>query len=235
MPTLLQLRTRVRQRTDNEHTGGFVSDAELNQLINTHYKELYEFLVIQGLHRAETEVDITATGALRYALPDAFFALVGVYRQDSAGQPRYYMTRHDHRVYPDVARPAPAQTYRIVGVNIEFNPVPSSGTYKVVYIPVPADMVADADEIDGLTGWDEYVVVKASADVMAKEEGDPGAIGRLDSQARELKDRIKAAAQSVSLSEAPRIEDVRGCGDALSVFTTGSFNVRGYRGSPWEF
>lgn len=231
--TLAQLRTRVRQRSDNEHTGQFVTDAELNQLINTRYKELYELLVIHGLHRAESVQTISpTTAASSYALNSDFFAVLGVWRIDPALGP-IWLSRHDHRTMPDTAQPADAESYRIVGVTIEFNPVANDGTYKVKYVPVPGDMADDDnDDIDGVLGWEEYVVVGAAIDVLTKEEAEEAALQSLHGHLAQLRDRIKFAAQQVELSEMPAIANTR-----ASYFDRrklpGDWNVFGYRGPLW--
>lgn len=234
MATLAQLRTRIRQRTDNEHTGGFVSDDELNGLINVKNREMYELLVIHGLQRAELKYDYTITTAAEsYALPEDFFAVLGVYRQDAASQPRLYMTRHDHRVFPDTTAPAPAETYRIVGSAIEFNPVPNTGTYTLRYVPVCEDLEDDDDEVDGVLGWDEYIVVACAIDVLAKEEADPQGIARLENQLYQLKERLKLAAQSAELSENPCIANVRQSALDENCYRVGDFRTRGLRGWPF--
>lgn len=231
--TLLQLRTRIRQRSDNEHTGEFVQDSELNQLINNRIKELYELLVIHGLHRTESVQTIspTSVGGNPYALEADFFAMLGVWRVDPA-LGAIWLPRHDHRILPDTTKPGDAESYRVVGVSIEFNPVPTSGTYKVKYVPVPADLVADDDTIDGVLGWEEYVVVGCAIDVLTKEEAEEAALQSLRADLFRLHDRIKFAAQQVELSEHPSIASVR-----PSYFgerrLPGGFNVVGYRGPLW--
>lgn len=233
MATLAELRTRVRQRSDNEHTGQFVTDAEVNGLINTRYKELYELLVLHSQQRAESVQTITVTAATDggYALNTDFFALLGVYRIDPALGP-IWLQRHDHRIMPDINYPADAETYRLVGSYIEFNPIPSSGTYKLKYVPIPTTLSADSDEIDGVLGWEEYVVCGAALDVLVKEEAEEAAMQELRTRLGEMHNRIKWASKQVELSEYPSIAKVR-----PSAFDTlrlpGSFSVRGYRGPLW--
>lgn len=233
--TLLQLRTRVRQRTDNEHTGDFVTNDELNQLINTKVLELYELLVIHGLHRAESTTTINPASVVpantSYALPVDMFAVLGVYGQLSTADPGRWLTRHDHRVMVNGYFPGDADTYRVVGSNIELNPPPTTGVYTVRYVPVPPQLVDDADEFDGMLGWEEYIVVAVSIDVLDKEDGDPNTIMRLENRLARLKDRIKLAAQNAEMSEAVTIAKVR-----VSAFDRivmpGDFNTVGIRGVP---
>ncbi len=232
MATLAQIRTRVRQRSDNEHTGGFVTDPELNQLINNRYKELYEKLVIHSQQRTESVQTITATGASSYTLNGDFYALLGVWRYDQ-GLGYVWMHRHDHRVVPDSTRPGDGETYRLVGATIEFNPMPTSGTYRVSYVPVPSELADDADEMDGVLGWEEYVVCGAALDVLVKEEAEEAAMQQLRFDMARLEDRIKFAAQQVELSEFPSIAQVRSGYFDSRPRLPGAFNVIGYRGPLW--
>lgn len=234
--TLLQLRTRVRQRTDNEHTGDFVTNDELNQLINTKVLELYELLVIHGLHRTESTYTITplstSPAETSYDLPADLFAVLGVYGQASTSDPGRWLTRHDHRVVVNGYFPGDADTYRVVGSTLELNPPPTSGVYTVRYVPVPAELTDDADTFDGVLGWDEYIVVAVSIDVLDKEDGDQNTIMRLENRLARLKDRIKLAAQNAEMSEAVTIAKVR-----VSAFDRvrmpGDFTTTGIRGVPF--
>lgn len=205
MSTLLEVRTRVRQRSGHEHSQEFVTDAELNQLINLKYKELYGLLSRLGLARNETAFAIAANGSETYALPDDFWALLAVFRDDGLGA-RTYLTRHDHRYRSSTENSGPASTYRVRGYTIEFNTRPSDGDYTLVYIPVPATLAADTDELDDVLGWDEYIVVAVSLAVAIKDKVDTTDL-RVD--LAELKERIIDEAKAVELSENPTVQDVR--------------------------
>ncbi len=233
MATLAEIRTRVRRRTDNEHTGDFVTNTELNDLINVKAMELYELLVIHGLHRAESTQTISPTSAvLSYSLNADVFAILGVWGQSSSTDIRRWLTRHDHRIYPDINTPADAETYRVAGSKIEFNPVPNKGTYTIRYVPIPTAMVVDTDTFDGMLGWEEWVVIAASLDVLTKEDGDPNTISRLERELYRQHDRIKMAAQNVEISEYPSIAKVRDSAfDGLRL--EGDFTSKGLRGLPW--
>jgi hypothetical protein len=213
--TLLQLRDRILQRTDNQYTDGFVTNAEVNALINLHYKELYELLQFAGPHRVETEytvdaaTDIEADG--RASLPIDVYSIMVVHRIEDDGS-FSMLTRHDHRSRP--RNPAisncPAETYRVAGgMRLELDPIPASGEYVVTYIPVPPDLAADADTLDGVLGWEEFVVVAVALDIALKEAVDPGLIGAIKAQVQWQRDRIKTAAKNAEMTEAPRIVDVR--------------------------
>ena len=209
MPTLAEIRTRILERTDNQYTDGFIEDSEVNQLINHHYKRLYALLQRTGLQRAEADYTIAADGSSAYPLPADLYSVLAVFRDD-AGTPTY-LTRHDHRVRPSTTQ-STAGTYRVKGLTIEFEPTPATGNYVVAYIPVPGTLVADDDDLDGVLGWDEYVVLACSIDVMTKESIDPVMVSHVKGQLAELTADIKREAREVEMSEAPRIANVRGCG-----------------------
>lgn len=230
MPTLAEIRTRILERTDNQYTDGFIEDSEVNQLINHHYKRLYALLQRVGLSRAEADFTIAADGSAAYPLPADLYSVFAVFRDDS-GTP-CYLTRHDHRVRPSTTQ-STAGTYRVKGLTIEFDPTPATGDYVVSYIPVPGTLVADDDELDGVLGWDEYVVLAASIDVMTKESIDPTMIGHVKGQLAELTADIKREARQVEMSEAPRIADVRQYGaGSLDTMHRGVHSVGLY---PWRY
>lgn len=229
MATLAQMRTRVRQRTNNEHTNGqFVTDAELNGLINVAYKQLYATLVAHSMHRTESTTTITANGATSYALAADLYSLLNVYRNENGY--RYRLERYSDRYKPGTAETGVASHYRVRGSNVILYPTPASGTYEVEYIPVPAELSADIDELDGVLAWEEYVVLDASFRVLHKE-------GSLEEAmlCREERDamlrRIEDQAEMAEFTESRVIENVDGGSPWRD---EGDFWPRkGYRGPLW--
>jgi hypothetical protein len=228
MATLLEVRDRIRQRTGNEHDDDFVTNLELNGLINLKYKELYGLLARHGLLRAETPFPITANGATSYALPVDHWGTLAVFRED--GMAPVYLTRHDHRTRTTSTRKGPASTYRVVGFYIEFDPRPDTGSYTVIYVPVPPTLVDDADELDGVLGWEEYVVVAAGISVLVKDKLDTT---DFRFELAQLEQRIIDEAKAAEFSENPTVQNVRLPRVALP---GGDRGVTGYWGSPtWLF
>jgi len=226
--TLATMRTRVKQRCDQEYSDSeFVTTAELDQLINTSYAELYGLLVRHSLHRTETVYSITATGAASYALPADIFAVLGVFRVDGTTT-KAMMPRHDHRKRPDTSVTGPAITYRVIGSSVEFIPVPTSGTYEIVYVPTPTTVVEDDDSLDGVLGWEEYVVVDCAIKILQKEESDTASLQR---DRERLAARIVDEANHVEMTEGLVVANVR---NTLTSYTEGDYiGPRGYRGPRW--
>ena len=225
MATLLEVRERMLQRAGLEHNQDFVTTVEVNALINLKYKELYGLLARNGLLRAETPYDITANGASSYSLPDDHWATLAVFRLD--GNVPIYLGRHDHRLRTSSVRVGLASSYRVVGFDIEFDPRPSSGTYTVVYIPIPAELTADTDELDGVLGFEEYIVVAGAIALGIKDKVN---VDDLRIDLREIKERIIDDAKAAEMSENPTVQNVRLPREYLP---GGNRGVQGYWGSPY--
>lgn len=219
------MRDRVRQRSGNEHTQDFITDTELNALINLKYKELYGKLTSWGIHKSETTYTIATDGSANYALPADLWAVLVVFRADSGAYAR--LDRHDVRFKPSTANQGPAATYRVVGSAIEFSPVPSSGDYLLVYVPVPGDLELDSDTLDGVLGWEEYVVVACTISLLEKEQLDT-TDHRRDLLALEA--RIIDEAKAAEMTEGHVVQDVRGCGGYI--LPGGNRGVTGFWGYP---
>lgn len=210
MATLAEIRTRCLQRADLEYEQSatdaqrFVTDAEVDGLINTEYKRLYGLLVRHGMHVGESTYAITADGSLAYSLPTDYFATLTVWREETGGWIR--LPRHDHRVRPSDQNVGPAVTYRVVGTNIEFIPTPESGDYEVKYVPVPGELTADDDTLDGVLGWEEYVVIAVAIELKQKEDVNTSSLER---RLARLASDIADEAQAAEMTEGITVADVR--------------------------
>lgn len=230
MATLLEIRDRIRERTDHEHTGEeFVTGAELNKVINRSRLELFGMLVNYGLHTvSESETTISPDGSATYALPADFYAAQGVWRENNGYF--YRLKRHGARTKPYNEVRSDAYSYRIFGYRsdavIEFYPRPDTGSYVVRYIPVPSDLVNDTDVVDGVLGWEEFIVADVSVYVYTKEKLDPSVHAV---KKNELIARIKMEARNRDLLEVQQVgysRDRR----ADSLYDDNGFLPGGYRG-----
>lgn len=213
MATLAQIRTRIRQRSDHEHTGEeLVTDLEINQLINKSRLELFGLLVHSGLHSVpETEFTIISDGSETYALPEDFYAVQGVFRNDNGYF--YRLIRHSSADKPHRDVRAHAFSYRIYGYMtdavIEFIPRTSStvtDNYVVRYIAAPAELTLDTDVVDGVLGWEEYIVVDVVIDILMKEGLDPEYFMAKKGQ---LLARIRREASDRDLLETHQVRNTR--------------------------
>lgn len=162
--TLLQLRDRAKEESDNVNSG-FLTDAEWTKNLNASYQELYG-LIVQAFGNdyftqtpAAGYTFVTSGTTNLFALPADFFKLLAVDLQVGAAGNWVSL------------KPFPmAERNQFSLNNSQF---PQGGqTVRLLYVPQPTLMVADVDTIDGVNGWEEYIVIDAALKAMAKEESD---------------------------------------------------------------
>ena len=230
MATLAQIRTRALQRADMAYdstvpeTSKFATNVEVDGLINAAYKELYGHLVRNGMHMAESDYTVATDGSATYALPADLWAVLGVHRVQDGRYIR--LERHSVRHRPSSTWTGPAYTYRVIGVSLELSPRPTSGDYVLRYVPVPAELVAEGDILDGVLGWEEYVVVDVAIKLRLKEES---GVEELVRERERLLARIQDEAQAAEATEGTRVENVR---DGESLSLPGD-NIGSYRPAYW--
>ena len=212
--TLSVIRTEAKQRAEMENST-FVADSEWNGYINRSYAELYDMLVQKfGPEYYITSSTVTTvSGTDSYALAADFYKLLGV---DLLVSGTDYVTLSpfmfsERNQFGSVARilrgGAPDYRYRVQGSNLVLRPVPKEArTLKVWYIPAYTTLSQDSDTLDGVNGWEEYVIVDAAMKALSKEESD---VSVLMAQKQALIQRIEAAAQNRDAGAPLRMVDVR--------------------------
>lgn len=216
MTTLLQIKTRARERSDMVNSQ-FISDSELTSMINASYAELYDLLV-------QTYEDYFITGPTAftlvsgdegvYSLPSDFYKLKGV---DAGGSGNWFelypfnwntrnaRNRNLSRVYTgDIDK-----TYRLIGSNLRIEPDDNAtGSYQLWYIPSYTALVSDSDSIDSnitRNNWEEYIVIDVAMKMLVKEESD---IRPLTVEKQAMKRRIESAAGERDIDQPERVSDV---------------------------
>lgn len=143
---LSTLVTRCKKRADKESDS---SVDEWKALISERYGEIYAAVVDAGWGYFQSTSDITATGATSYDEPDSL-ALISVdfIVNSSTGQkrPLRLLMPQERSLYAGATGEACA--YAFAGDQIELYPKPSSGTYRVTYVPQSTDLSAGADNLD---------------------------------------------------------------------------------------
>lgn len=222
--TLETLISRIRQRADQEHVGSTqVTDATITRLINTSYAELYGYLIRASLNMVESVAEITADGSDNYELPTDFYSIISVFRVE--GDQRVRLERHSNRHRLGANPAGDATSYRIINSRIEFYPRPGGGDYEVTYVPEPGELVDDDDTVDGVLGWEEYLVVDCAIKILDAEESDT-TVHRQDRE--RLLARIQDDAAAAEMNESWRVETDRHPGQLRDLGDITGW--RGYRG-----
>ena len=179
--TLLQLRTKTRERADQVNSQ-FVTDSELNGYINYSYKEFYDLLVDAVEDYNLSSNSFTISSGNTQSLPTDFYKLRGLDDMSDPNNPRTvrkfnWNERNDYNPYVLARLPIYDEfsdvCYRITGNNITIEPPDNAARpYKLWYVPAPADLSLDADVATGINGWLEYVILDAAIKCLVKEESD---------------------------------------------------------------
>lgn len=233
--SLAQLRLESQQRADRVNSQ-FVGTAEWTTFINKAMFELYDLLttVYEDYFLADP-IQFTSDGTtFIYDLPDGsneftnaitqatftpkpFYKLMGV---DLALQnsPNGYVTVNKFNfidrnrfVYPNTASTIYGVfnlQYRVMGDKIQFIPTPSANQgLRLWYIPRLTELLSDTDTTDiGISGWLEYVVVRAAKYALDKEESDTT---KLDEELIFMKQRIEESASNRDAGQPDKISATR--------------------------
>lgn len=215
MTTLLQLRTRARERADQVGST-FVTDTELTTNINLGLSELYDLVVSAFEDYFTISTTLTVSSGDTAALPADFYKLRGL-DYDNNGRfvalrqfefnERNSAQNQDLFFWRGYTVP---RRYRIIGDSLLLQPSASAvGSYKLWYAPAPTLLVADGDTIPTALskfGWDEYIALYAAERMLSKEES---SITDLRNQRAEIADRIRQMSANRQVDQSDSIQDVR--------------------------
>lgn len=212
--TLLELRERARDRANQENST-FVSDVMLNSYINYAISDLRDIItskVGEDYFAIEASFTLSANQET-IPLPADFYKLlwVEVMVDGPTANPTYVkLNRFEIAEMPaapyGLANPWVNLKYRLRANNLWLSPVSSTGgqTIRIWYNPLPQTLTSDVDTLDGLNGWDEYVVLLAARKALVKEEQD---VSDLDREILFMNQRLEAMAPNRDQAQPMRIYD----------------------------
>ena len=233
--SLGEIRVRSQQRADRLNSN-FVDLPEWNFFINQAMFELYDLLVtsFEDYFMATPAQFVTNGTDYIYPLPngtltftnqtgstfvaDPFFKLKGVdLGLNSANNAwvsvnKFNFISRNQYVYPNSSSTIYGVfniRYRMIGNNIEFIPTPAANQpIRLWYVPRLKELLQDNDLTNiGISGWLQYVIVRAAKYALDKEESDTS---KLDQELAYLKLRIEETAQNRDDGQPDTISDIRG-------------------------
>lgn len=231
------LRLAAQQRADRVGSN-FVTVPEWNSFINRAMFELYDLLITtyEDYFIAPPITFIADGSTFLYDLPNGVSTFTGPDGSSIVASPFYKLSGVDlalntaNNAYVTVNRfnfidrnrfvfPNSASTiygvfnlqYRLMGNKIEFIPTPSGGQkFRIWYIPRMQQLLQDSDTTNtGISGWLEYVIVRAAKYALDKEESDTS---RLTEELIYLKQRIEESAVNRDAGRPDTISNVRNNG-----------------------
>lgn len=222
--SLGEIRKRSQERADRVNSQ-FVTLPEWNFFINQAYYELYDLLItVYEDYYVAPRLLIPTTGAQSYDLPTganynsapAFYKLYGVdCGLDSSTNAFVTLKKFDfiarnRYVYPQITSTLLGVfnlQYRLVGDKIMFIPTPAGvQNIGLWYFPRLTTLLQDTDVMDGISGWTQYVIVRAAKYALDKEESDTS---KLDAELLFEKGRIEESAMNRDAGQPDTISATR--------------------------
>lgn len=200
---------------------------ELYDLLITVYEDLYVATPVQFTSDGTTFLYALPNGSNTFQsgispsttfTPKPFYKLIGVdLALNNATNSyvtinKFQFADRNRFVYPNTASSIYGvfnMQYRLLGLNqIEFIPTPTAGqAIRLWYIPRMRELLQDTDITDqGVSGWIEYVIVRAAKYALDKEESDTS---KLDQEILFLKTRIEETASNRDAGIPDKISDTR--------------------------
>lgn len=213
--TLLQLRTRARQRSDMVGST-FVSDAELTTWVNQGFAELYDLVVSAFEDYFTTSSTFTVSSGNTQALPATFYKLRGldfsINGRFQACRQFNFNERNDSQLDTAwMSNNVTARSYRVMADSLILQPtLGATGDYKLWFVPAPTFLVTDSDTIpESLSkfGWDEYIVLYAAERMLSKEES---SITDVEKERSQIASRIVSMSANRQVDQSNTISDVQG-------------------------
>lgn len=208
----------AQQRCDKVNSQ-FYSQQELMSMCSQSRKELFDILVQKfgdDYYLALPYQYLTSNQQQFYPLPPDFYKLLGVDVALNNGDPNSWVTLKEFSFiqrnlynFPNVYTMYGITNlrYRLMGNQIEIVPVPSGGqTIQLWYVPRPSQLIQPTDLVDGISGWEEYVVVDMCIKMLAKEESD---VSLYMEQKQMLLKRIEEAGENRNIGEPETVSDSR--------------------------
>lgn len=210
-PTFADIRDQARQRADMVNDGNIDED-ELKSYVNASYAELWDLLAnsFADTYYMAVPYFVTTDGTNdQYPYPPDFFKLRGIDLQ-LANTPNAYITLRrstfkERNVYAipiyRAAFGAISFRYMDMGSHFRLTPQPTSGrVLRLWYVPRVTKLVNDGDVVDGINGWEDYIVVDAAIKMLMKQESDASGFKVLKD---DLKKRIMDSASHRDVGTPP--------------------------------
>ena len=206
--TLAQLIEDTRRwaniRTSNPDDA-HLTDADVSRVLELKLAEFHELLTSATASAfAETEADVAIVDGVG-DLPDDFFRLNAAWvewsetdHESLSGLP----SQQDATLYQGGNWTAGApKAFRVVGGELHVFPPATTATVRVAYVPA----FANAEEYDGVNGWEKYVTMGAAIELLAVENRSNGKLETLYALQEE---RVRAMVEERQAQDAPKVRDV---------------------------
>jgi len=212
--------TRLMAQLRSElYNSQYVSLPEWNSYISNSYKDLYNFLIqhFEDEYYSSLTYSLTTDGSSQlYSLPADFYKATLVEVSLNASDPNSWVTlRRYNKIQQNLWNFPNVYTfygvtnirYRFTGNYLQIVPITQAcQTIRIWYAPRPKILMADTDILDGIAGYEEYVLLSAARKAMVKQEQD---VSEVDLEIKFIEDNLEEAASNRDISEPATVSDSR--------------------------
>lgn len=205
------------QQRCNKENSDFYTGQELISMVSQSYKELYD-LLIQAYgddYFVSTPYTYTTGQNLQlYPLPTDFYKLLLCEVALNPQDPNSFVTLKQFNMiqknlwnYPNVYTMYGITNirYRLSGNNLMIVPQTQGGqSLRIWYIPRPKQLLTSLDIVDGVSGWEEYIISDVCIKMLTKEESDPSIFIQ---QKMALTQRLEELSKNRNVSEPQTVSD----------------------------
>ena len=164
--TVTELVTRVRQRAGIEKSQ-VLTDAEIISHIDAAYTRMYDAIVDRFENYFVISTDVTPSSGTA-TLPSDFYKLLGVDMLISTPPESIAPFTFSER-----NNTSSSVRYLLQNASMKFIPAPGPGVqFRVWYVPAPEKITTGSQVIDGIAGWEDFVVITAAIQALIKQELD---------------------------------------------------------------
>ena len=210
--TLLQLRDQAQDRADM-YGQTLVTPTQWNYYINKSKDALYDLLISAYGNDYYVAPPLTipfVSGTDKYALPADYYKTIKVEFAIDANNYRVLRrfapsnTSRTSTLYPNAGYGRDYR-YRELGDYLYFDPIPNgSDSFRLWYVPLATNLVADIDTLKGFNGWEEYIIIDVAIKALRKEESDTADHER---DLARLTKRLEEMAETRNIGEPAKIID----------------------------
>lgn len=169
--------TTCQRQVDMEGDSS-ISVPTWKRYISRQYAHLYSVVVKAGLRYFESTSIFTATGAASYPLPADHDEYIGVDRAVDVATDNWtelgeVMVQERNRYG---GQTGDATGFAVIGQTVVLYPRPTTGTYRLVYVPQSPDLatLADSTDVDVVTGdGEDFLVWGVAAKALGQVSRDP--------------------------------------------------------------
>lgn len=251
LESLGNARAEVRKLANIQNATAFITDADVNTLLNTAWTRVYRELCRSAQNYYITSVQFTtvplqdtyyttANSLAPGPLPTDIWTIKGLNLLFQGGSPPIwrdcytfeYEQRNSRQPSGGTAWPNTAYQYAFYGAGptlprLVLIPVPTVvDTLRLDYYPNAQVLVADGDQWDGQNGWDHLAIAIAARWCAIKDEN-YDLIPHLDADIVSWTQQLKGEAASRNSEEAPKMRRTR-------YRSRGRYNPWGYGSNWWQ-